>query len=411
MATSGGWVFDSPVKDAVSWAAFGPLPAALVGAVLLLGTAAIVVAGRGAPPGPAHDPGRGQRPGPGVLRRCPTRVHERYLFPLFGLAAILVAFSWRWRIVYAVASVATFLNMYVVLTTIYPDNPSVSDWLGIGPAIRSYSGVAIVAVMHTAAFAWAPRAAAARAHGEPSPWSWPDASRRSAPPAGAGAPTAAEHDRRCRMAAAAPPPPRRRAAATRPAATTAGAAPADAGRRPARACRRPGAACPPGTTGRPSASSGPIGWVRARMRETPIRPDRSRELAREGSAAWTAWTCGSSSCWWWHRSACAPSAWTSPPACTSTRSTTPGPPRSSSRPGATGSPTTSTSGPTRTSRSTRSRAASSPSRATTSPPRATSGCRSGAPPSSRAARTRTGPRTGPGTGCGSPPGASSSPST
>ena len=64
----------------------------------------------------------------------PTRVHERYLFPLFALAAILFAFSWRWRIVYVVASVATFLNMYVVLTTLYPDNPSVRDWLGIGAA-------------------------------------------------------------------------------------------------------------------------------------------------------------------------------------------------------------------------------------------------------------------------------------
>ena len=53
----------------------------------------------------------------------PTRVHERYLFPLFGLAAILFAFSWRWRIAYVVAGIATFLNMYVVLTTLYPDNP------------------------------------------------------------------------------------------------------------------------------------------------------------------------------------------------------------------------------------------------------------------------------------------------
>ena len=70
----------------------------------------------------------------------PTRVHERYLFPLFALAAIPLAFSWRWRIVYVVASVATFLNMYVVLTTIYPDNPSIRDWLGIGEAIRSQFG-------------------------------------------------------------------------------------------------------------------------------------------------------------------------------------------------------------------------------------------------------------------------------
>ena len=45
----------------------------------------------------------------------PTRVHERYLYPLFGLAAILFAFSWRWRAAYLVATLATFLNMYAVL--------------------------------------------------------------------------------------------------------------------------------------------------------------------------------------------------------------------------------------------------------------------------------------------------------
>ena len=140
MATSGGWVFDSPVKDADQLGGrSGPFPAALVGAVAPArhgGVVSLAVA---------------RRPdrltilvGVSVLALAffvvPTRVHERYLFPLFGLAAILVAFSWRWRIVYAVASIATFLNMYVVLTTIYPDNPSVSDWLGIGPGIRSWSG-------------------------------------------------------------------------------------------------------------------------------------------------------------------------------------------------------------------------------------------------------------------------------
>jgi hypothetical protein len=84
----------------------------------------------------------------------PTRVHERYLFPLFALAAIPLAFSWRWRIVYVVASVATFLNMYVVLTTIYPDNPSIRDWLGIGEAIRSQFGVTAIALVNTAVFLW-----------------------------------------------------------------------------------------------------------------------------------------------------------------------------------------------------------------------------------------------------------------
>ena len=85
----------------------------------------------------------------------PTRVHERYLFPLFALAAIPFAFSWRWRIFYIVASIATFLNMYAVLTTIYPDNPSISDWLGIGDAITSQAGVTVIALMNTAVFLWA----------------------------------------------------------------------------------------------------------------------------------------------------------------------------------------------------------------------------------------------------------------
>ena len=44
---------------------------------------------------------------------------------------------------YVVLSVATFPNMYVVLTTLYPDNPAIADWLGIGPAIRSEAGVVL----------------------------------------------------------------------------------------------------------------------------------------------------------------------------------------------------------------------------------------------------------------------------
>ena len=53
----------------------------------------------------------------------PTRVHERYGYPFFAMGVILAAISWRWRVAYLVLSVATFANMYVVLTTLYPDNP------------------------------------------------------------------------------------------------------------------------------------------------------------------------------------------------------------------------------------------------------------------------------------------------
>ena len=123
MATNGGWIFDAPVPDATSWASIGPFPAAAVGG-LLLGLLLFVVM----PFIVARRPDRltilvGVSVMALAFFAVPTRVHERYLFPLFALAAIPLAFSWRWRIVYVVASVATFLNMYVVLTTHLPRQP------------------------------------------------------------------------------------------------------------------------------------------------------------------------------------------------------------------------------------------------------------------------------------------------
>jgi len=84
----------------------------------------------------------------------PTRVHERYGYPFFAMAIILAAISWRWRLAYLVASITTFLNMYVVLTTLYPDNPGVADWLGIGPAIRTEVGIALIAVTNGLVALW-----------------------------------------------------------------------------------------------------------------------------------------------------------------------------------------------------------------------------------------------------------------
>ncbi len=278
MATNGGWIPDAPISNAGSWAAIGGVPAALVGAALLLGIAlvvSIIV---------ARKPDRLTiLVGVSVLALAffavPTRVHERYLFPLFGLAGILLAFSWRWRIAYAIAGVATFLNMYVVLTTLYPGNPQIQDWLGIGEAIRSSLGVAIIAIANTAVLVWgiaqlrgsARRTLAAElAHGatedEPDvtedtplvlhevPEPDPGTARRGIEAPGATAPVATMTHAATTVGPSTPvaptPPPARRT---------------------------------PAWFDRPSLSDlGPIGWLRARMNETPIRPDRSRELAREG---------------------------------------------------------------------------------------------------------------------------------
>ena len=84
----------------------------------------------------------------------PTRVHERYLFPAFAIAAILAATSVRWRLAYVVLSLASFANLYAILLIPYFENPGIKDWLGLAEAIRSPLGVTIVVVAHVAVFAW-----------------------------------------------------------------------------------------------------------------------------------------------------------------------------------------------------------------------------------------------------------------
>ncbi len=85
----------------------------------------------------------------------PTRVHERYLFPFFALGAILAATSFRWRLAYFALALANFANLYAVLTTPFYNNPGISDWLGVGDAIRSQAGVTIAALVHLLVGIWA----------------------------------------------------------------------------------------------------------------------------------------------------------------------------------------------------------------------------------------------------------------
>jgi 4-amino-4-deoxy-L-arabinose transferase-like glycosyltransferase len=296
MATNSAWINDAPVPDATSWAAFGPVPAVIVGSVLLLAVivaVSVIVA---------------RRPdrltilvATSVLALAffavPTRVHERYLFPFFGLAAILFAFSSRWRVVYLLASVATFLNMYVVLTTLYPDNPAISDWLGIGGTIRSFWGVAIIAMVNTAALLWGLvqlRAGAARTLVRELGHAREDALEAAAPigpdgdpgrlqptPGGASAPgpgipagVALAADGGAGPGSAAGPP----ILAATPVPASAGAGGAV---EPAPVTAR--GPLLPAWFDRPSwTRDGPLGALMARIRETPIRPDRSASLSREG---------------------------------------------------------------------------------------------------------------------------------
>ena len=100
----------------------GAFPAALVGMALFLIAAAIVLWFI------ARRPDRlTMVVGLAVLALAffilPTRVHERYLFPLAAIGAILAAVSLRWRIAYILSAAATIANMYVVLVNYYHDEP------------------------------------------------------------------------------------------------------------------------------------------------------------------------------------------------------------------------------------------------------------------------------------------------
>ncbi len=159
MATNWGFQCDAIASagscvDPAAAVLIGPFWAVAVGTALLLATIAGVtfVAAR-------HPSRLGLLVALAVLALAffvvPTRVHERYLFPLVPLAAILAVVSARWAIATAVVATATFLNMYVVLTTVYPGNPQISDWLGIGLDIRSAPSVTLIALAHTGVFLFA----------------------------------------------------------------------------------------------------------------------------------------------------------------------------------------------------------------------------------------------------------------
>ncbi len=278
LANAGLWVCDyagDADKCGAGIAVFWGIPAVLIGTALLLGAMALILVLV------ARNPTRLMLlVGLAVLALAffmlPTRVHERYGYPFFALGVILAAISVRWRVAYAVLTVATFANMYVVLTTLYPNNPSVDDWLGIGPMIRSEPGVVAVSVMHTLAFAWAfiqlrrgarDRLAAeleAASVVEEDAWddedapAWPDGTPSFGPGPG--------------PAPGVPGGLALSAAQGLPAAPLVGVPPAVST-----------AVVMPTWTPRPTLDElGIVGWFRARLDDLPIRPDRTISLRSEG---------------------------------------------------------------------------------------------------------------------------------
>ncbi|MBI2776908.1 MAG: phospholipid carrier-dependent glycosyltransferase [Chloroflexi bacterium] len=276
IAQNRAWVCDMVVSrstafyDCPSAFSFGAVPAVVAGTVLTFAVfvaVSVLVARR-----PDR---RTMLVGLAILALAffvvPTRVHERYLFPLVAVGAILAAISVRWRIAYVLSSVATIANMYFVLTTLYPNNPGIDDWFGIGPALGSWTGIAIAAVVQAGVFVFA-LSELRRAAG--------DRLAREIEASGGGEEIVEDETefQPPRVPEPLPGPP---AAVSPP--PMAMVAPA-----PAAVSVDQDASPPPSVPAKPiwdrrpsAAEAGYLGWFRARISERPIRPDRTAGLERE----------------------------------------------------------------------------------------------------------------------------------
>ncbi|HEX5241578.1 MAG TPA: phospholipid carrier-dependent glycosyltransferase [Candidatus Limnocylindrales bacterium] len=248
----------------------GPVPALFIGMGLFLLVAAVVVWRVALRPDR-----RTMLVGLAVLAIAffvlPTRVHERYLFPLVGIGAILAAVSLRWRVAYLVASAAVLANMYAVLTTLYPGNPGIADWLDVGDVLTSWWGIAVAAAAVSAVLLFALfqlRGAGLERLQE-------EIERRPEGGFAMGWPFPEEA-----VPQASPTLPATRSIDDVPASLPAGAAglvavpgtavvtPASGGLMPTWDDREPG--------------TGPLAWVRARFNDRPFRADRTAALEHEG---------------------------------------------------------------------------------------------------------------------------------
>jgi 4-amino-4-deoxy-L-arabinose transferase-like glycosyltransferase len=143
LAFGGGW---SP--DTVPL--FGPLPGIFVGAVLLIGGFVI---------GWLRAAWRDDRRSLLIVAvflalaffMLPTRVHERYLFPVFAILPALAVLNRRWVWITIALSIASFINLHGILTTPLYATDNLMD-LPLGEFFRETPGVVISVLLHLAAF-------------------------------------------------------------------------------------------------------------------------------------------------------------------------------------------------------------------------------------------------------------------
>jgi Gpi18-like mannosyltransferase len=156
LASGGGWS-----SDTVPF--LGPLPAVVVGGVML-------AAGFAA--GFARAIWRDDRRSIVIVTAflalaffvLPTRVHERYMFPIFGLLPLLAVVDRRWLWATVVLSIGAFINLHGILTIPLYATPNLAN-MAFGELFRSPLGVLASVAFTMAGFAficWQMRPAALR---------------------------------------------------------------------------------------------------------------------------------------------------------------------------------------------------------------------------------------------------------
>ena len=81
----------------------------------------------------------------------PTRVHERYLFPIFAFMPLLAILDRRYLAATLVLTVSTFVGLHAVLSTPFWATPNLEDFF-FGPAFRSYPVFLVCIVLTTGVF-------------------------------------------------------------------------------------------------------------------------------------------------------------------------------------------------------------------------------------------------------------------
>ncbi len=102
----------------------------------------------------------------------PTRVHERYMFPIFAFLPLMAILSRRWAAATVVLAIAAFINMHGVLTTPLYATPNLDDFL-LGDLFRQPVAIVGAVILNVIGFAFIVWAALPRAADEPDEYQLP----------------------------------------------------------------------------------------------------------------------------------------------------------------------------------------------------------------------------------------------